>query len=114
MSTVDVPGVTAAQALALLGDGAHLLDVREANEWAAGHDPRAQFVPLAQVAGSVDSLPVDRTILVICRSGNRSKVATELLRATGRDAVNVEGGMRAWQEAGGDVLRTDGTAGSVI
>ena len=114
MSTVEVPGVTATQARALLGEGALLLDVREANEWTAGHDPSAQFLPLAQVPAAADSLPTDRTILVICRSGNRSKVATELLRTTGRDAVNVEGGMRAWQEAGGDVLRTDGTTGSVI
>ena len=114
MSTADVPCVTAEEARKRLVAGGVLIDVREADEWLAGHDPAARHIPLAEVLTHLGELPSDLDVLVICRSGNRSRAVTEALRARGIEAWNVEGGMRAWQEAGGDVLRADGTPGTVI
>ena len=75
-----------------------LVDVREDDEWAAGHAPAALHVPLGRLAQT--QLPAGLPVLAICRSGNRSATAAALLRARGVDARNVAGGMRAWQATG--------------
>lgn len=81
-----------------------LLDVREPEEWAAGHAPEAVHVPLAELpsrTGELADLPDDRPVHVICRSGGRSSRAAAWLNAAGVvEAVNVEGGMKAWQAQG--------------
>lgn len=81
-----------------------LLDVRENDEWAAGHAPGAVHVPMGQVPQRLDELASafpDRPVHVVCRSGGRSaRVTAYLLAQAGWDAVNVEGGMRAWIAAG--------------
>ena len=110
----DLPSVTAAEALARVASGALLLDVREPQEWDAGHAPEALFIPLGQLPAQLTSLPDADQIMVICRSGNRSRGATEALISVGRNAFNVEGGMRGWHEAGGLVMRDNGTTGTVI
>lgn len=81
-------------------DDDHLLDVREDDEWAEGRAPAAVHVPLMEVPARVGELPADRRIAVVCRVGGRSAQATAYLAAQGYDAVNVEGGMLAWQAAG--------------
>jgi rhodanese-related sulfurtransferase len=91
-----------------------LLDVREANEWEAGHAPNAQWVPLGQLEGARFQIPINRRIACICRSGQRSARAAAQLIEWGFDAVNVAGGMRAWAEAGEPVVRDDGSPGEVI
>ncbi len=81
--------------------GALLLDVREPYEWAAFHAPGALNVPLGQLASRKAEVPTDRDVLVICASGNRSQVATSMLRRGGTPrAFNVEGGMMGWMAAG--------------
>ena len=89
--------------------GALLLDVREPAEWQAGHAPAARHIPLGALAGRIDELPRDRTLICICRSGNRSAQATRQLGDAGYRAVNMQGGMRAWSAAGLP-MRADGSA----
>lgn len=108
------PQVTPAQAFVLLEEGAQLLDVREADEWVAGHAPDAIHVPLGELASAISVIDRDRTIVVICRSGRRSDLAAGALRGVGYDACNLAGGMQAWQQAGGDVQSSSGQPGSVI
>jgi rhodanese-related sulfurtransferase len=93
-------------------DGVVLLDVREIEEWAAGHAPGAVHVPLSRL--TPDAVPSGATVLCLCRSGNRSGRATEALRNHGIDALNVAGGMHAWAAAGLPVVRADGRPGAVI
>ncbi len=95
-------------------DDPFLLDVREADEYEAGHAPGAAFHPLATIPEVWSSLPSDRTILCICRVGGRSAQATAFLRERGLDAVNLEGGMQAWERFGLNVVRADGSFGTVI
>lgn len=109
-----MPSVTAQEALGLIEAGAVLIDVRELDEWEAGHAVPARHVPLNGVPDAMDTISRDAPVLVICRSGNRSRGATVAMRDAGIDAYNVDGGMRAWHEAGGHVVRTDGSSGSVI
>ncbi len=91
-----------------------LLDVREQDEYDAGHAPDVTFIPLGALADPSVVLPADRTILCICRVGGRSAQATAFLRDRGFDAVNLEGGMKAWAAFGLDVVRDDGSHGQVI
>ena len=109
-----VPQVGPEEGARLVEDGAHLLDVREPDEWAAGHAPAATHVPLGEVPLRADQLPTDRPVVAICRAGGRSQQAAEFLRQQGVDAVNLAGGMRAWHAAGLDVVTDDGAGGTVI
>jgi rhodanese-related sulfurtransferase/glyoxylase-like metal-dependent hydrolase (beta-lactamase superfamily II) len=111
--TTEPPEITADDGAALVDAGALLLDVRETDEWVAGHAPAAMHVPMRQVPSRVDDLPRDRQIVAVCRSGGRSRAVTEALIGAGFDAVNVTGGMRAW-EAAGLPIETDGGAPGVV
>lgn len=95
-------------------EGAVLLDVREPDEWHAGHAPDAMHVPLAALAASVDRLDKDQPIVAVCRVGGRSERAAAALLQRGYDAVNLAGGMRAWAAAGFPVVTDDGRPGAVI
>jgi rhodanese-related sulfurtransferase len=90
-----------------------LLDVREPDEWEAGHAPDAWFWPLGKLDGVRAELPLDRDIVCVCRSGARSGRATELLRSWGLRAHNLEGGMQAWAAEGKPVVTDDGSPGRV-
>ena len=100
----DVPGLIAA--------GAALLDVREVDEWVAGHAAEAVHVPLHQL--SLDVLPTGEPLLVVCHIGGRSAMATQALRNAGLPAVNVAGGMAAWEQAGMPVVTDSGGPGQIL
>jgi len=110
VTTTFVHNVDPARAKQLTESGATLLDVREDHEWKSGHAPGAVHVPLGQLDPA--SFPTDLTIIAVCRSGNRSSKAAEVLTSAGRDVVNLEGGMQAWARAGLPVVRDDGREGS--
>lgn len=90
--------------LARHADGAFVLDVREPAEYVAGHVPGAVLAPMSRITSSLDGVPRDRTVHVICQSGNRSSSMAALLGALGYDAVSVEGGTSAWASAGGALV----------
>lgn len=114
MTSPEVPQVDPEEAARLISEGAFLLDVREDDEWMAGHAPPATHVRLSEVPTRVAEIPGDKTIVAVCRAGSRSQQAAEFLRTQGVEAVNLVGGMRAWAAAGMDVLADDGAAGQVI
>ncbi|KOU70341.1 rhodanese-like domain-containing protein [Streptomyces diastaticus] len=112
------PGrVTPAQAHRAVEDGCALLaDVREEDEFQAGHAPAAILLPLSQLAEGT-GLPGredGRDLVLICRSGHRSQQAARLLADRGVTAVDVTGGMRAWAAEGLPVHDAHGAAGTVI
>ena len=109
----QIPEVSAVDAES--GQTQHLLlDVREADEWEAGHAPSAQWVPLGELEGARFKLPMNRRVVCVCRSGVRSARATETLKDWGFEAANMTGGMKAWAASGLPVVRDDGTPGEVI
>jgi rhodanese-related sulfurtransferase len=85
-----------------------LLDVREPDEWIAGHVPGATHIPLGQLGQHAAEVPQDRTVYVICRSGHRSGQATEALAEAGWDAVNIAGGMKEWAAEGRPMVTDTG------
>ena len=114
MVSPGVPQIGAADGARRVQEGALLLDVREADEWAAGPAPAATPLRLADVPERIGDLPGDADVVVICRSGARSDRAAAFLRAQGIEAVNLAGGMQAWAAAGLDVITDDGDPGRVI
>lgn len=82
-----------------------LLDVRQQDEYKAGHVAGALLIPLDQLAKRQGELPKARAIVCICRSGSRSGSASQLLREAGFNVRNVRGGLMAWQAAGLPVVR---------
>ena len=90
-----------------------LLDVRELDEWEAGHAPNAIHLALSTLAESGLDVPAGSRVQVICKVGGRSAQATNYLRSLGIDAVNVSGGMLAWEQAGQAVVTDSGETGWV-
>jgi rhodanese-related sulfurtransferase len=111
---MSVPEMSADEAAEEVVDGALLLDVRELDEWTAGHAPDAQLMSMTTLPEHVGELPRDREILVICRTGSRSERVTAFLVAQGFDAHNVFGGLNAWAASGHEVVTDDGQPGAVI
>jgi rhodanese-related sulfurtransferase len=101
-----------------LQDGDFLLDVREDDEWSAGHAPGALHIPMsdfvARYGELTEAAPQDGRVHVICRSGGRSAQVTMYLAQQGVDAVNVDGGMGAWEAAGRQVVDDEGKPGHVV
>jgi rhodanese-related sulfurtransferase len=89
-------------------DDVWLLDVREDDEWAAGHAPSARHIPLGDLAERAGEVPQDELIYVVCRSGNRSGRAAQALAGAGWRAVNVAGGMQDWAAAGRPMVTDSG------
>jgi len=92
----------------------HLLDVREPDEWQAGHIAGSQHIPLGQLRGRLGEVPKDKTIVAVCRHGNRSEAAARGLRTLGYTVENLEGGVTAWKQAGLPLEAEGGGAGRVI
>ena len=92
-------------------DDAFLLDVREEDEWVAGHAPGATHVPMMEIPGRTGEVPQDRDVVVVCRSGQRSAQVVAFLQQRGWDqAVNLDNGMHGWEAAGRPMVSEDGGA----
>lgn len=109
MTPEPLPAVVPAEALREIEAGAVLLDVRERNEWTAGHAPQAVLIPMSEINSRLDELPREGRVVVTCRSGNRSQAVVRFLVGQGVDAVNLDGGMKAWHAVGGELVADNGS-----
>ena len=93
--------ISAAQAYEKYQQGAFFLDVRSQQEWDQGHIARSTLIPLDSLQGRLNELPRDQDIVVVCRSGVRSKEGSTILRQAGFTRVTcMTGGLQAWVAAG--------------
>ena len=101
----QVPTVHVEDVAQLQADGAYLIDVREQKEWDQARIPGFELRPMSTINDWYIDLPRDRTIVVSCRSGNRSaRVVQALIAQAGfEDVHNLAGGIIAWAEAGFEV-----------
>ena len=92
--------ITAEEAKAIMDSekGYIILDVREQDEYAAGHIPGAILIPYTQIEEKADEMlpDKDQLILVYCRSGRRSKIAAEALVKLGYTNIKEFGGILDW------------------
>jgi rhodanese-related sulfurtransferase len=95
--------------------GAYLIDVREPDEWAAGHAPGAHHIPMMEVPARMAEVPADADVVVVCRSGHRSGQVVSYLLGNGWDNVrNLDGGMLAWVASGRPVVSENGQQARVL
>lgn len=94
-------------------DDATILDVREDEEWAAGHIAGSTHVPLSGLPGRAADIPATDPLVVVCRVGARSAQVTAWLAGQGRDVANLTGGLEAWATAGRPLVTDAGTPGTV-
>ncbi len=107
----QVPQVTASQ----VEPDAFLLDVREPDEWTAGHAPGAHHIPMMEVPARIAEIPVDTDVVVVCRAGGRSGQVVSYLIGNGWDNVrNLDGGMQSWAATGRDVVSENGQPARVL
>ncbi|MFF5449024.1 rhodanese-like domain-containing protein [Streptomyces sp. NPDC012888] len=102
-----------------LAEDSFILDVREPEEWEAGHARGALHIPMSEFVARFGELTEaiagdDRRVFVMCRVGGRSAQVTQYLVQQGIDAVNVDGGMMRWEAAGRAVVTDAGAAGTVV
>ncbi|HEY8532397.1 MAG TPA: rhodanese-like domain-containing protein [Micromonospora sp.] len=103
----QVPTVTVAE----LPDDAYLLDVREHDEWTAGHAPGAHHLPMTELPARLAEVPTEGDVVVVCRSGGRSARVVAYLIQNGWDNVrHLDGGMQSWFAAGRPLVSEDGSA----
>jgi rhodanese-related sulfurtransferase len=107
------PAVPAVSVADLPADAA-LLDVRESDEWVAGHAPSARHLPMSELTARIAELPDDDPLYVVCRSGGRSARVVAFLAGQGYPAVNVEGGMQSWAANGREVVAEGGATPQII
>ena len=99
MSETTTPEIDVEE-LAATHERGLLVDVREPDEYVAGHVPGAVLIPMSQLATRMGEIDKTSPVFVICASGNRSSAITDLLRGAGFDAVSVAGGTGAWTRSG--------------
>jgi rhodanese-related sulfurtransferase len=90
-----------------------VLDVREPDEWNAGHVEGSTWIPMGELSTRQDDIPEGRPLVVVCHSGGRSARVTQALVAAGYDASNLVGGLEAWAQAGQPLVTDDGKPGIV-
>jgi rhodanese-related sulfurtransferase len=101
-----VQEIDVAEALVRIEGGSRLLDVREQDEWDTVHAPQATLLPMSELqARWTEVEALDDPVIVVCHSGMRSARVTEALERSGVPAVNLTGGMVAWEAAGAPVVR---------
>jgi len=90
--------VSREEARKMLDEGAQLVDVRADHEWEAGRIAGAKHVPLAELPQRTGEIDKDRPVVVYCRGGNRSSMATAALDDAGFEAVKLADGIVGWSE----------------
>jgi rhodanese-related sulfurtransferase len=104
----------------LIEDGAQLVDVRAEHEWEAGRIAGATHLPLAELPERASEIDPDRPVVLYCRGGTRSTMATQALLDAGYQAVKLEEGIVGWDEAGlplepeGGYVAESGEAASIL
>lgn len=100
-------GIAPREAMQRMERGAVLVDVREPDEFAAGHAPGATLLPLSRIRGEGATAPdalrlpaAGADILLVCQRGVRSRIALAALAKAGHRCTHVDGGMAAWTAAG--------------
>jgi rhodanese-related sulfurtransferase len=91
--------VSREEARKLIDEGAQLVDVRADHEWDAGRIAGAVHLPLAELAERTGEIDKDRPVVLYCRGGNRSTMATDALTDAGFDAVKLSEGIVGWEGA---------------
>jgi rhodanese-related sulfurtransferase len=116
----EIREVSREEAQRMVAEGAQLIDVRADHEWEAGRIEGAKHMPLPDLAERAGEIEKDRPVVVYCRGGNRSTMATQALAEAGYEAAKLSEGIVGWSGAGlplepeGGVVAESGEAASIL
>ncbi|MCC8908096.1 MULTISPECIES: rhodanese-like domain-containing protein [unclassified Curtobacterium] len=102
----EIVDIDVAEARRRIDAGARLFDVREQGEWDEVHAPEATLVPMSELVARWKEIDGgDEPAIIVCHSGGRSARVVAALEQSGVPAVNLVGGMVAWEQSGAPVVR---------
>ena len=112
--TNNTPSVMPEELENLIQQGYQLIDVRENDEWDAGHYKSATHIPMGSIVESIDRLMVDRKYIFVCRSGARSDRVTNYVNSVNIESYNLSGGMKELQKFTKEIVNLEGNPGEII
>ena len=114
LDTNNTPSVMPEDLENLIQQGYQLIDVREYDEWDAGHYKSATHIPMGSIVESIDKLVVDKKYIFICRSGARSGRVTNYVNSLDIESYNLSGGMKEFQKFTKEIVDLEGNPGQII
>ena len=110
----DTPSIEPEQLENLIQDGFKLIDVREQDEWNAGHHQSAEHIPMGMITESIDSFKDSEKYIFVCRSGARSGRVTNFISSQDIESYNLSGGMKELQNFTEKIFNSEGKPGQII
>ena len=110
----NTPSVMPEELENLIQQGYQLIDVRENDEWNAGHYKSATHIPMESIVESIDRLMVGRKYIFVCRSGARSSRVTNYFNSVDIESYNLSGGMNELQKFTKEIVDLEGNPGEII
>ena len=101
----NVPSISSEESLEVISDNNYrFLDVRTDGEYSDGHIPNSIHIPFQEIQSRISEIEKikDKKIIVYCRSGARSSMASKTLLKEGFDVSNLTGGIMSWK---GEVVK---------
>ena len=114
LDTNNTPSVMPEDLENLIQQGYQLIDVREHDEWDAGHYKSATHIPMRSIAESIDKFVVDKKYIFVCRSGARSGRVTNYVNSLDIESYNLSGGMKELHKFTKEILDYEGNPGQII
>ena len=108
----NIPSVMPEDLENLIQQGYQLIDVRENDEWDAGHYKSATHIPMGSIVENIDKLMVDKKYIFVCRSGARSGRVTNYANSV--DIESLSGGMKELQKFTKEIVDLEGNPGQII
>lgn len=108
------PSIDPEQLESLIQDGFKLIDVREQDEWDAGHHQSAEHIPMGMIVESINSFKDSEKYVFVCRSGARSGKVTNFVASQNIESYNLSGGMKELQNFTEKIFNSEGNPGQVI
>ncbi len=110
----NIPSVEPETLEDLLKEGYLLIDVREQDEWDAGHHKRANHLPMGEVVEKIDNFNNDKKYIFVCRSGARSGRVTNFMISKNIESYNLTGGMKQLKNFTDEIYDLEGNSGQII
>ena len=110
----NTPSIQPEQVEDCIENGHQLIDVREDDEWQAGHHSNANHIKMGEIPSNLDAFDKEKKYIIVCRSGGRSAKVTDFLVENEIDALNLTGGMKKFSQVSTNVRDSLGNTGQII
>ena len=110
----NTPSIQPEQVEDSMENGYLLIDVREDDEWQAGHHINASHIKMGEIPSNLEKFEKEKKYIIVCRSGGRSAKVTDFLVENEIDALNLSGGMKKFSKVSTNVRDSLGNTGQII